>query len=356
MRLRRLDLYVLSHVLALTGLVALALLAVQSFLAFVAEIDSVGQGGFSYVTALAYTALMMPRGLYLMLPVIAMLGTLMGLGVLASQSELTAMRAAGISVMRIGGSTVLAGLVMALLCLLIGDWLAPEGQLRAEVLRNQAQYGSAAVAGERPLWLRQGADVIHIKQLRAEDHLGETEIFTLSSEQKLMAVSRIGEARFENGRWLLKDVQRTEFGAQSAQAQQRSEQSWEGQLAPEVLRLFVLETKALSMRGLRQLIAYMDDNRLDASIYRLAFWRKAVAPLTVIALMLFTVPFVFGPLRSAGAGQRLLIGILIGLSFYVVNDIVVNTTQLYGWTPWASAGSPTLALFAVALWRLRRVS
>lgn len=354
--MRRLDLYILGHVLALTALVALALVGIQSFLAFVAELDDVGQGQFGYLALFTYTALLIPRGFYLMLPVIGMLGTLLGLGVLASQSELTAMRASGISVLRIGGSTLMAGLVLAVLCLLLGDWLAPEGQLRAESLRTEARLGAASGAIDRPLWLREGNHIVHLRQLRSENHLGAAEIFTLDESHRLRAVTSIDEAEFSENRWRLKNARRTDFAGQSTQAQTLPEQDWEGELAPDVLRLFVLETRALSMRGLWRLIGYMDDNRLDASAYRLAFWRKAVAPLTVIALMLFAVPFVFGPLRSAGAGQRLLLGILIGLSFYVINDIVANTGQLYGWQPWISAGAPTAALFATAFWRLQRVS
>ena len=354
--MRRLDLYILEHILALTGIVALALMAIHVFLAFVADLDDVGGGRFSYSLLLLYTFLKIPRALYLLLPVVAMLGTLMGLGVLANQSELTAMRAAGVSVSRIGGSTLIAGGMMALLCFLLGDWIAPEGQQRAELMRTEALYGSAAGEIGRPIWLRQGPHVLHIRQLLAEDHLGETDIFTLNASQQLTAAATVKEAYFRNGHWQLREVRRTAFSDQGTLAQQLPEQTWEGELAPDVLRLFLLEAKALSIHGLWRLITYLQDNRLDASAQRLAFWRKVVAPLTVMALMLFTVPFVFGPLRSAGAGQRLLVGILAGLSFYVANDIVANTGELYGWSPWFSAGAPTAALFIVALWRLRRVS
>jgi lipopolysaccharide export LptBFGC system permease protein LptF len=161
----RLDRYILVHVLALSAIVALAIAAIQAFLAFVAVSGDVGHGDFSYSMLLLYTLLKIPR---------AMVGTLMGLGVLASQSELTAMRAAGVSVSRIGGSTVMAGGVLALLCLLLGDWLAPAGQEYAEVMRTQALYGPAAGESGQPIWLRQGNRVLHIRQLLAAQRRAAT--------------------------------------------------------------------------------------------------------------------------------------------------------------------------------------
>jgi len=90
-------------------------------------------------------------------------------------------------------------------------------------------------------------------------------------------------------------------------------------------------------------------------VYALALARKLVAPLTVMAMMLFAIPFVLGPLRNTGAGQRLFVGVLVGLVFYVINEVSANTGQLYGWNPLLSAGAPTLAFALIGLWRLARV-
>jgi lipopolysaccharide export system permease protein len=128
--------------------------------------------------------------------------------------------------------------------------------------------------------------------------------------------------------------------------------AWGGTLSPEVLRLFVLEADALSMHGLWRLIRYLDENNLDSRAYAVALARKAMAPVTVMAMMLFAVPFVLGPLRNTGAGQRLLVGVLVGLVFYVLNEVTANTGQLYGWNPLVAAGTPTLAFALIGVWRL----
>lgn len=352
--MKTLDRYIMSHIFGLTAIVALGLLAIQSFLTFVAELDEISRG-MSYRQLVLYTLWLMPSGLYVMLPIIAMLGTLMGLGTLASQSELTAMRAAGVSLMRIGFATLGAGLVMGILSLLIGDWLAPQGQIAAEAIKTQARSGVQAGLGGKPVWLREGEHIFHIQRLLAEDHIAAVEIYTLGPDLNLQATTAVEEGRYRDGHWQFSGIKRTEFGAASARVIEMPELTWEGTLSPEVLRLFVLEANALSMTGLLRLIGYLRENNLDTRGYVLALARKLTAPFTVMAMMLFAIPFVLGPLRNTGAGQRLFVGILMGLGFYVVNEVSANTGQLYGWNPFVAAAAPTLAFVSFALWRLSHI-
>jgi lipopolysaccharide export system permease protein len=351
----RIDRYIIAHILGLTAVVALALLAIHTFVSFVSQIDEIGTGGFGYRELLLYTLWMAPSGLYVMLPIIAMLGTLMGLGTLASQSELTAMRAAGVSLLRLGLATLGGGLVLGAVCVAIGDWLAPRGQVEAEVLMAEAQSGKPAGVARKPVWLREGDRIFRIRNLVAEDHIAAVEIYTLGPDLNLTAAMTVEEGFYRGGEWHFRGVRRTEFGASNARVVEQDELAWQGTLSPEVLRLFVLQADALSTAGLVRLLGYLEENNLDASAYALALARKVVAPLTVMAMMLFAVPFVLGPLRNTGAGQRLFVGVLVGLLFYVINEVSANTGQLYGWNPLLSAGAPTLAFALIGLWRLQRI-
>lgn len=337
----------------MSAIVALVLVALYTFISVVAEIDEVGEGGFGVAQLLAYSVMTMPAGLYTLLPIIAMLGTLAGLGVLAGQGELTAIRAAGVSTLRIGGSALIAGAVLAVLCLVLGDWLAPLGQRQAETYRTMARQGSDAGVVLRPVWLRDGEHLLHIRRLLAEDHIADVEIYTLAAPGQLAALRHVGEARFDGRRWQMRQVRETRFEPERILQSEQAELEWPGQLSPEVLRLFVLQANSLSIRGLFELVRYMDRNGLDATEYRLSLWRKLVAPFTVMTMMLFAVPFVFGSLRSAGMGQRLLVGVMIGVAFYVVNEVCASLGQLYGWPAFLAAALPTVALGTVGTLRLR---
>jgi len=245
--------------------------------------------------------------------------------------------------------------ILGALCFVTGDWLAPRDQIEGDALMSEAQTGVRGGVTAKPVWLREGDNVFRIRSLIAEDHIAAVEIYTLGPDLNLQAATLVDEGFFRDGAWRFRGVHRTEFGANNARVVEQAEMEWRGTLSPDVLRLFVLEANALSSAGLWRLIGYLDDNNLDSRTYALTLARKLVAPLTVMAMMLFAIPFVLGPLRNTGAGQRLFIGVLVGLVFYVINEVSANTGQLYGWNPLLSAGAPTLAFAMIGLWRLTRV-
>jgi lipopolysaccharide export system permease protein len=352
--MNKIDRYIIVHIFGFTAIVGFALLAIYTFIGFVSGIDSTGQGRFGVLQLLIYTLLQMPSGLYTLMPIIAMLGTLMGLGALAGQSELTAMRAAGVSLLRIGRATLTAGLALGLLGLLLGDWLAPAGTQAAEAYKTREKSGMGAGLGGHSVWLRDGDSIFHIQRLITEDHIADVEIFRLAPDLSLSTSLHVDDGIYQNGGWHLTGIRQTQITPDSATTSEVPTMDWTGSLSPEVLRLFVLEAESLTMPGLVRLISYLETNRLDSAEYRLELWRKLMAPFTVMAMMLFAIPFVLGSLRSSGAGQRLLIGILIGVGFYVVNEVSANLGQIYHWPPLLAASVPTLLLTFGGAWRLSK--
>lgn len=345
--------YLVSHIIGFSAIVALVLVAIYTFISFVADIDQT-QGGFGIGQLLIYSALMMPSGLYLLMPIVALLGTLLGLGALAAQNEITAMRAAGMTIVQLGRAALVAGILLGAVEMLLGDVLGPMGTASARSLRAEAGNDGNVPLTTRPIWLRDGNAVVHIGQLIAEDRVRDISVFELDEAMRLRTVLHAEDGHFADGHWQLRGVDRSRLSDSEVSADRIEQLALTGHLSPDVLRLFVLEANSLTTAGLRQLIGYLDDNGLDARSYRLSLWRKLVAPVTVIAMMLLAVPFVLGSQRGGGAGQRLLIGILVGLVFYVVNEVTASTGQLFGWHPLMAAGLPTAALMGLALLRLSR--
>ena len=350
---RLLTLYIVRHVLGTTAVVALAMLAIQSFITLVTEADETGKNGFGALQLAQATLLQMPSGLALLMPIVAMIGTLMGLGMLAGQSELTAMRAAGLSISRIAAATLLAGAVLGAVGWVVGDEIAPLGErLAAEIKSGGVDRGGTAT-----VWLRDGDEVLHIRRLQAEDRAEDIEIYALNAELKLERVTAAKRAQYLDGSWQLKDVRETHLTPDGrAEASHTPASSWTGSVTPNVLRLYLLEADALSIAGLQRLIAYLDANQLDAGKYRLQLWHKLIEPLTILAMAAFAVPFAFGSLRDSGAGQRLLLGILLGVGFYVINRVSHSLGQIYAWPPLLAAGAPTAAWAVIAAVRIRRAN
>ncbi len=350
----RITRYLVRTILGFTAVTGLALVAIYTFISFVAEIDETGQGGFGMLELVWYTLMMLPAGLYTLMPIVALLGALMGLGALAAQNEITAMRASGVTLARLGRATLVAGFLLGVLALVLGDWLAPAGTRAARAFKAESRYAAQGGVTAKPVWLRDGSHILHIRALQAENRIANVDIYTLGPELTVERAMNVESASYADGRWTLHGVRETRFGAQRVDAEKIDQIEWDGTLSPEVLRLFVLEANSLSTPGLLRLIDYMDENGLDARAYRLTLARKLVAPLTVMAMMLFAVPFILGSQRGGGAGQRLLVGILVGLVFYVVNEVAASLGQLYGWPPLAAAGLPTLLLAVLAVSRLQR--
>lgn len=351
--MNRLDRYIVRSILSLTFVVGLALVAIYTFTSFVADLGNTGKGDYGLTELAVYTLLNMPAGLHVLLPIIAMLGTLMGLGNMAGQGEITAIRAAGVSNLRIGMAALIAGAMLGVLGWAIGEWVAPASQQSAERYKSNARYGIDG-ANSKPVWLKNGNDIFNIKKLVAEDHIGDAVIYSIGEDLRLQSITSAKDGVFTDGHWKLSDVVRTEFGDDSAKVEKLPEYELQGGLSPSVLRLFVLQAKSLSTEGLLELINYLDDNQLDSSEQRLELWQKIVEPLTVMAMMMFAVPFVFGSLRNSGAGLRLMIGVLVGVAFYVINQVTADSGQLYGWPPSIAACLPTAVLAGWGWWRLKK--
>ncbi|MDB5971467.1 MAG: Lipopolysaccharide export system permease protein [Hydrocarboniphaga sp.] len=350
--MNRIDRYIVRSILSLTFVVGLALVAIYTFTSFVADLGGTGRGDFGLTELAIYTLLNMPAGLHLLMPIIAMLGTLMGLGNMAGQGEITAIRAAGVSNVRIGMAALVAGAMLGLLGWALGEWVAPASQQSAERYKSNARYGVEG-ANSKPVWLKNGNDVFNIKKLVSEDHIGDAVIYSIGEDLRLHSITSAKDGVFRDGRWSLSEVVRTEFADDSAKVEKLDQYELQGGLSPNVLKLFVLQAKSLSTDGLLELIHYLDDNGLDSSEQRLELWEKIVEPLTVMAMMMFAVPFVFGSLRNSGAGLRLMIGVLVGVAFYVINQVTADLGQLYGWPPSIAACTPTAVLGGWGWWRLR---
>ena len=341
-----LDRYLIRNILALTSIVAVVLIAIYTLAVFVSGLGDVGQEGLSAWQLLKYSALLVPGNAYTLLPIIALLGTLLGVGGMARHGELTAMRAAGMSHLRIGRATLIAGLLLGMTTFVLGNWVGPEGQRQANQIRRQVGSGPG-----RSQWLREGRRIVRIRRLRSADRIDGITIYTLSRTGQLASTTQAKTALYSNGRWELQDVQRTDFTSSHVSTSKQPVAAWRDGIKPYVLNLLILKENSLTAQGLLQLIYYLNKNHLDSSRYRMLLWRKLVEPITVMAMMLFALPFAGGRLRESGAGQRLLVGVLIGVLFYVANKVSVSLGDIYGWWPPLAAGAPTALLGAIGvLW------
>lgn len=347
------DRYIITTIVGTFVVVALVMVGLYSFISFISELSDTGVGGYGAVQAAEYVLLGVPQGLYQIFPIVVLIGTLMGLGALASGSELIVLRTSGISVLRLTVSALQAGVILALVCFAVGNWVAPYGQQLGQDIRAQARTGKAGVFAGQSLWLRQAGNYIHIGRLLSANRILDVVIYRIEPNHSISQVITAVHGQYRDGAWDLKDVSVTRFPKQRVKVEKKASLIMPATIDPAMLRLFVVQPENLPLLGLYRYAQYMQANDIDASQYRLAFWRKLATPVAVLVMIMLAVPFVLGPLRSAGAGQRLFVGVLAGIGFFMLNEIVANTGQVFGVVPWLTAWAPTVVLGALALWRLR---
>lgn len=351
-----LDRYVLGGVVRGTALVLLVLLALSSFIGFIGQVDDVGQGEYTTADAAIYVLLTLPLIAYQMAPIATLLGALLGLGNLASNSELIVMRAAGVSPWRLARSVVIAGVVIAVLIAALGEFIAPPAEQYAKRHRTLAMHNELSMGQGQSGWIRDGNVVINIEQLFDEDRAGGIYVFTLGEDRALRSILRAGSANLQSdGQWVLDDAQRTDFGADAVTAERVGRLTQRTALSPELLGLSVVDPDSLASRGLVEYIGYLRRNGLDADSYVTAFWARVATVVSVVVMAVLALPFVFGPLRSSGAGQRVFVGVLLGAAYFLANRLVANSGAVYGLDPVLTAWLPTLVLSVVMVFAVSRI-
>lgn len=353
------DRYLIFTVIKATLFVLLALCALNLVFAFRGQADDIGDGNYGALQAIIYVALLIPQSVSLLLPIAALLGVLLGIGAMASSNELTVLRAAGMRPARIAASLVAAGILLAITGAIIHDQVAPKLAEKAYELRSTARAGGATIQGQ--VWLRHDNQFIYVRSVPAATELVGVRIYGNESQDdktttgNLNRVSRAERAQFSNGQWTLYNYAESYWNGSEVRTKRLATVTGLNGLQPEVLELFTLKTDALNIQGLYNYADYLKRNGIDATRYELAFWQRLARPFAVLIMVLLPLPFLFGSMRSMGAGQRTVIGVAIGIVFFVANEMLSNTGQIFGLNAFFAAWLPTLAFAALAFLGISRI-
>ncbi|MES2819338.1 MAG: LPS export ABC transporter permease LptG [Pseudomonadota bacterium] len=328
----KLDRYIGSQVLLAILSVLGIIVGLALLFAFIDEMGDVDES-YSLGEASYYVLLTLPRRIYEMLPMAALIGCLIGLGALASSSELTIMRAAGVSLARIVWAVMKPMLALLLVGILIGEYLAPWSENQAHASRAMAQGGGEAQSAKRGLWHRQGEEFVHINAVQPNGVLFGVTRYRIDEQRQMQSSSFARRAQYQGDHWLLEDVATTHFRERKTEVVKSPSERWDIKLNPQLLGTVVLEPEALSVTGLWRYIHYLAEQGLNNGRYWLAFWTKVLQPLVTAALVLLAISFVFGPLRSVTLGQRVFTGVLVGFVFKITQDLLGPSSLVFGFSP-----------------------
>jgi lipopolysaccharide export system permease protein len=350
-----LDRYVVRTVLGAVGLVMLVLLILGGLLVFFSQQGDIGIGHYTVADALWYTVLNAPQQVYELLPITALIGSLLGFGQLARGSEITVIRATGMSVSRLAGTALIAAFLLIAFEGLLGEFVAPQLQEAANQQKAFSQFNSVGFGGGTGAWVRDGDLILNVARQSGSRRFVGMQVFELSPQHTLMSIGHAASATAVGHRkWLLGGYTESRFTADGVTASPPGQKVLQSNVTAGFLGLAVQDPEQLTLRALWQVISYFHTNSLDAAQYLFAFWSKIARTVAIAFSVLLAIPFALGSMRSAGAGTRTVLGLVIGIAFFLLQRLIEPGTVVFHLDPVVLAWLPTALLATVTLLLLAR--
>ncbi len=353
--MRIIDRYLGIQVVLGLGIATAILLPLFGFLDLLDQLDDVGRGTYRVTDAFLHTALLLPRRFIQLAPFIALLGNVIALGRLAVASELTAMRASGVSPVRISIASLAVGGILLLFIAVLDQFVAPQLQQKALSTRAAALEKSAALGRNLGIWTRNERNILRVGEMMHAGRAADIELMHFDDQGILLTYTYAKYADFiESDVWELKEATIKTFIGNRIESVSMDSMRWRSFLNPDDIATLTKSPESLSPIELFLHVRFLRATGQEARAYALALWRKIGGALTTIAMLLLSIPFVFGSVRT-GLGSRLVFATMLGISVYLFDQIIANTGLLLHLNPAFIALSPGLLLIGVAGFWLRRV-
>lgn len=327
--MKLLDRYIAKTVLSAIALVTLMLAGLQIFILFVNQLDDIGKADFGIWQTALYVLLQMPYQVYLFFPLASLLGSLIGLGIMANNRELVVMRAAGMSIGQITMAVLKAAFIVILLVTITGETIIPRLAHWSNDQKMQALSGGQTLRTAHGVWVRNGNDFIAIGTILANNTLENVYQFRFDSTHRMRLARKIAKIVYVNNQWLAFNVEETIIDDNQTLARKIPKMRWDVSVKPSILRVSSNEPDEMTLHELRQYLRAQKQNHQSALNYQLAYWQRLMQPLTTAVMMMLAIPFIFGPLRSSTMGSKILIGATAGFGFHIVNRFLALSVRCF---------------------------
>ena len=357
----RLDHYIGATVAGAMAMAVLGLLGILTVFTFLEQTEDV-YADYTMVHVGRFVLFSIPRLFYETVPYSALIGCLAGVGLLANNSELVVMRSAGVSTWSIARSALKPALVLVVLGLAVGEFVLPDVERMARVDRMRAKTVASIITPEFGFWYREGNVYMHFDVVGKSGLLEGVQHYYVDDEDKLVRTLSAERAIFHDlgtgsTYWLLENVTYSDLGANGVAASRVPSQQWTTTLTPDLISTEILvQPDKMSIRELSSKIEYMRAQGLNSSKYELGFWGKVLQPLATIGLVLVGISFVFGPLRETTMGMRVVTGLVIGIMFRFIQNLLAPASLVFGFSPIIATLIPIVACFAIGIYLFRKAN
>ncbi len=348
--------YIGKTILASITLVVVMLTGLQIFISFVNQMDDIGRAGFTLTRAAYFVLLQAPYQVYLFFPVACLLGSLVGLGLMANHRELIVMRAAGMSVLKISMSVVKFALILILLITVLGETFIPRMSYFANDMKMLAISDGHTLRTSHGVWLRDKSDYISIGSVVNSKTLINVSQYRFNQQYELVLSRYMKRVVFKNGKWIGYGVKQTTLHPDQTVTQHLKTLEWDIPVKPKILKVSSAEPDEMTLKTLWRFIEAKQNAHENTLIYKLAFWQRFMQPFSALVMIILSIPFVFGPLRSSSMGSKFLAGATAGFGFHLLNKFFAPLSQVFQLSPIVAAIAPTCFFALVALILMRRMA
>jgi lipopolysaccharide export system permease protein len=360
-----------GEVLSSIALVALGFLALFFFFDLVDELQYLGKNNglsnsiYQIKHALLYVTLLLPNHLYELLPISVLIGSIFVMARLAQSSEYTILRTSGLGPWRALKLLLGLGVFFVVLSFVVGDYIAPVSERAAQLLK--ARYQSKITVGQTGAWLKEKQTsnnfVVNVKELSPDNEMRGVQIYEFNSNGSIVSTTEAPVAVFSSdAAWLLRSAKRAQFdipaGANSANAAHQKAKvtrtavesfRWTTEISAEMVSVALLKPDRMATIDLFNYIRHLDENGQTAQRYEIEFWKKVFYPLSCLVMVMLALPFAYLHFRSGGITGYVFAGVMIGISFFLLNNVFGYIGNLRNWQPWLAAATPGLIYMAISM-------
>ncbi len=334
--------YLAVNIFKGTAMVLMILVSLSLFFIMIQQIDHLGQGNFGPWQFTQFLLLSAPAKLVDFMPLAALLGSMLSLGNLASNSELIAFQSSGIPVRRFILAVSQAAFILALIAYVISDFVVPYSETTAKEIKTSGISSRVSMQSRKGLWIKDRNNIIFIQQLFPDGNAKVIEIYHLDDQNKLQSTTFARKAFIKDQSWMLQQVKKTILTESKISVIHKKQMLYEGNLSEKLLQSLVVKPRQMSSLDLYTYVSFLDENKLNSAAESLSFWKKVYFPLTVMVMSILAIPFVLGSQRNSNAGQRIITGILLGLVYVVLDKVLIQLGEQLKVVAFVNALIPTL--------------
>jgi len=341
--------YLLKEVTVNVLLIMLALIAMMSFFDFINELENLGEGNYGFAKVIFFVVLSIPGHIYDVMPVAVLVGTMLSLGQLARHSELIILRVSGVSIASLTMQLLKVALTFTLLTFLIGELLTPISEKFAQRMKIKATDSVIAQEFNSGLWVKDGDSYVNVENVLQDSTLENVNIYKFDKNSKLIKSSHAKQAIFDQDEWHMKDVTNTFFEDENIRVESYIETTWRSLIRPELLSVLLVLPEKMSAWNLYSYINHLSANKQKTTRYEIAIWSKLIYPLACFVMVILALPFSFLQQRATGTSTKIFFGMMLGVTYQILNRVFAHLGLLNNWPPLFSAIMPTLIFLIIGV-------